>query len=325
MTDPSLNPPTTSPALESPIMGASTPGSPAMGTGPEDATRASQEGKPSSLWGDARRQLVRSPIFMLSLLYLLVVTSMAVFPKLWTSQDPFNCSISQSRQPPTSGHPFGFNLLGCDYYAHAIYGARPSLAIAVVATAAVIVIGGAIGLLSGFFGGWLDAILSRITDIFLALPFLLGALVVLAMVSSRNIWTVAMVLTVLGWTVIARILRGSVIEARNLDYVQAARALGATNSRIMFKHILPNTLAPVVVYATIMLGGFVSAEATLTFLGVGLQPPSASWGVMINMHQQYFDTDPWLLLFPVGLLVGTVLSFILAGDALRDALDPKLQ
>lgn len=306
--------------------GATATTSATAGTGAEDAVEASHgAGKPSSLWGDARKRLVRSPVFMLSLLYLLVVTSMAVAPKLWTSQDPFDCSISLSRQPPTSGHPFGYNLLGCDYYAHAIYGARPSLSIALVATAAVVLIGGSIGLLSGFFGGWLDAILSRVTDIFLSLPFLLGALVVLAMVSSRNIWTVALALIVLGWTTIARIMRGSVIEARNLDYVQAARALGATNGRIMFRHILPNTIAPVLVYATIMLGSFVAAEATLTYLGVGLQPPAASWGVMINMHQVYFDTDPWLLFFPVGLLVGTVLSFILAGDALRDALDPKLQ
>ncbi|WP_239456310.1 ABC transporter permease [Nocardioides solisilvae] len=305
--------------------GATGTTAPDAGAGADDAVAASGSGKPSSLWGDARKRLVRSPVFMLSLLYLLVVTSMAVAPKLWTRQDPFDCSISLSRQPPTDGHPFGYNLLGCDYYAHAIYGARPSLSIALVATAAVVLIGGTIGLLSGFFGGWLDAILSRITDIFLSLPFLLGALVVLAMVSARNIWTVALALIVLGWTTIARIMRGSVIEARNLDYVQAARALGATNGRIMFRHILPNTIAPVLVYATIMLGSFVAAEATLTYLGVGLQPPAASWGVMINMHQVYFDTDPWLLFFPVGLLVGTVLSFILAGDALRDALDPKLQ
>lgn len=292
---------------------------------PTAETPGRTDDKPSSLWGDARARLIRNPVFLLSVVYLLVVTSMAAFPKLWTSQDPFACSISQSRQPPGDGHPFGFNLLGCDYYAHAIYGARPSLAIAIVATSAVVLLGGTIGLLSGFFGGWLDAIMSRITDIFLSLPFLLGALVLLAILQVRNVWTIALALIVLGWTVIARIMRGSVIEARNLDYVSAARALGATNGRIMFRHILPNAVAPVVVYATIMLGSFVAAEATLTFLGVGLQPPAASWGVMINMHQVYFAEDPWLLLFPVGLLVGTVLSFILAGDALRDALDPKLQ
>jgi len=161
--------------------------------------------------------------------------------------------------------------------------------------------------------------------VFLSLPFLLGALVLLAILSVRNIWSIALALIVLGWTVIARIMRGSVMETKNLDYVAAARALGATHTRIMVRHILPNAIAPVVVYATILLGGFVAAEATLTFLGVGLQPPAASWGVMIAMHQVYFAQQPWLLLYPVGLLVGTVLSFILAGDALRDALDPKLQ
>ena len=306
-----------------------TPGAATFGPGGEDMHGA-EEGpitsKATSLWGDARRQLMRSPVFLLSLLYLAVVTSMAVFPKLWTSQSPTDCNIRYSRQGPELwDHPFGFNLLGCDYYSHAIYGARPSLSIALVATAAVVLFGGVVGMVAGFFGGWVDSIISRIIDIFLALPFLLGALVLLALLQVRNVWTVALALIVLGWTVTARIMRGSVIEAKNLDYVQAARALGASNTRIMFRHILPNAIAPVVVYATITLGGFVAAEATLTFLGVGLQPPAASWGVMISMHQQYFERDPWLLLFPVGLLVGTVLSFILAGDALRDALDPKLQ
>lgn len=283
-------------------------------------------GKPTSLWGDARHQLVRNPIFLVSCLYILVVTSMAVLPRMWTSQSPRTCDIRLSRNPPELwDHPFGFNLNGCDYYAHAIYGARPSLQIAIVATASVVVLGGLVGLLAGYFGGWVDAIISRITDVFLSLPFLLGALVLLTLLQVRNVWTVSLALILLGWTVIARIMRGSVIETRNLDFVAAARALGAGHGRIMGKHILPNAIAPVVVYATILLGGFVSAEATLTFLGVGLQPPAASWGVMISTHQQYFDRDPWLLLFPVGLLVGTVLSFIMAGDALRDALDPKLQ
>lgn len=295
---------------------------PRVGTPTGDASG----GKPSSLWGDARKRLMRSPTFVISVLFLLTVTSMALFPKLWTSQDPYACDVRLSRNPPELwDHPFGFSLLGCDYYAQAIYGARPSLAIALLATLAVVVIGGVVGLTAGFFGGWVDAILSRITDIFLSLPFLLGSLVILAIVTRRNVWTIALALIVLGWTVIARIMRGSVIEAKGLDYVQAARALGATNSRIMVRHILPNAIAPVVVYSTILLGGFVAAEATLTFLGVGLQQPTASWGVMISSHQVYFAEDPWLLLFPVGLLVGTVLSFILAGDVLRDALDPKLQ
>ena len=303
-----------------------------MGSGPEPGApsdhgpEAAGTGKPSSLWGDARHALLRNPVFIIAVIYLAVVGSMAAFPRLWTSQSPRACDIRLSRNPPEFwDHPFGFNLLGCDYYAHAIYGARPSLTIAIIATAAVVAIGGSLGLISGYFGGWLDAIMSRITDVFLSLPFLLGALVLLAILSVRNIWSIALALIVLGWTVIARIMRGSVLSSRHLDYVQAARALGSGRRRLIVQHILPNAIAPVVVYATILLGGFVAAEATLTFLGVGLQPPAASWGVMIAMHQVYFAQQPWLLLYPVGLLVGTVLSFILAGDALRDALDPKLQ
>jgi peptide/nickel transport system permease protein/oligopeptide transport system permease protein len=281
----------------------------------------------ASLWADAWRQLIRMPTFVIPSVYILIVTSMAAFPRLWTSKDPLNCTVSGglSRNPPSAEHWFGTSVLGCDYYAQAVHGASTSMLIAVVATIGVVLIGGIIGLLAGYFGGWVDAVLSRLLDIVLALPFLLGAIVFLTILDSRSRWTLAAVLIVLGWTVVGRIMRGSVIASKHLDYVQAARALGASGLRLMFRHILPNAAAPVVVYATIVLGAFVSAEATLTFLGVGLQVPSVSWGVMITQHQVYFLRDPWLMAFPVGLLLGTVLSFILMGDALRDALDPKLR
>jgi peptide/nickel transport system permease protein/oligopeptide transport system permease protein len=284
----------------------------------------SKEGS-ASLWSDARKQLIRNPTFVLSALYILVVGSMAIFPTLWTDEDPRNCPITRSRQPPQDGHPFGFNVLGCDYYSHAVYGAQPSLAIAIGATVGIVLIGGTLGLLAGFYGGWVDTIISRTIDIFLSLPFLLGALVFLTVVKIQNILTITMVLVILGWTTIARVMRGTVLSAKNLDYVLAARSLGANNLRIMFRHILPNAVAPVTVLATIALGSFVAAEATLTFLGVGLRPPEESWGIMITDHQVYFLEAPWLLLFPMALLIGTVLSFILMGDALRDALDPKMR
>jgi peptide/nickel transport system permease protein/oligopeptide transport system permease protein len=288
--------------------------------GPGQSSEAS-----ASLWSDARKQLIRNPTFVISTLYILVVTSMAVFPTLWTDQDPRDCIISRSRQPPQSGHPFGFNILGCDYYAHAIYGAQPSLTIAIGSTIGIVLIGGGFGLLAGFYGGWVDSVISRVVDIFLSLPFLLGAIVFLTVVKIQNILTISMVLIILGWTTIARVMRGTVLSAKNLDYVLAARSLGAGNMRIMLRHILPNAVAPVTVLATIALGSFVAAEATLTFLGVGLQPPEESWGIMITDHQVYFLEAPWLLLFPMALLIGTVLSFILMGDALRDALDPKMR
>jgi ABC-type dipeptide/oligopeptide/nickel transport system permease subunit len=279
----------------------------------------------ASLWADARRQLVRDPVFVVAAVYLLIVGSMAAFPRLWTSQDPRDCVVSRTRTPPSWDHPFGFDQLGCDYYSHAVYGARPSLLIALFATTGIVLIGGTLGLLSGYFGGWTDAIISRIMDIFFSLPFLLGAIVFLTVIRRQNVWTIAAVLILLGWTTIARIIRGSVISSKGLDYVHAAKAMGASNGRLMTRHILPNAIAPMVVYATIALGSFVAAEATLTYLGVGLQAPAQSWGIMINAHQVYFLEDSWLLLFPCGLLVGTVLSFILMGDALRYALDPKLR
>lgn len=292
----------------------------------EPAPAGAPEREPSaSLWADARRQLIRNPIFVASFIYILIVTSMAVVPRLWTSTDPRACNVSVARLPPSSEYWFGTSIVGCDYYSHAIYGARPSLTIAVVATAGVAMLGGLLGLVAGFYGGLVDTVISRGIDIVLGLPFLLGAVVFLTVLKIYNVWTVALVLILLSWTVIARIMRGNVLASKNMDYVLAARALGASNWRLMIKHILPNAMAPVVVYATILLGSFVSAEATLTFLGVGLRAPAISWGVMITQHQVYFLENPGLLLFPATLLFGTVLSFILMGDALRDALDPRLR
>lgn len=297
---------------------------PGDGRAPEKASKSGKE-RNASLWADARRQLVRDPVFMIAVLYILVVSTMAAFPKLWTGQDPRACDTDQSRLAPSWEHPFGFNIQGCDYYSQAIYGAWPSMTIAIMATSGIVVFGGLMGLLAGYYGGWVDGIISRLMDIFFSLPFLLGAIVFLTLIKQQNIVTIALVLFLLSWPTIARIIRGSVISSKDLDYVQAAKAVGAGNGRLMFRHILPNAVAPMLVYATIVLGSFVAAEATLTFLGIGLQPPAQSWGIMISAHDVYFLEDPWLLLFPCGLLIGTVLSFILMGDALRDALDPKFR
>ena len=281
----------------------------------------------ASLWADARRELLRNPVFVMSSLYILVMLSFATLPWLWTRKDPQDCLLDYGSMLPmgSPGHWAGTSQRGCDYWTHAVYGASPSLQIAIYATTGIIAIGLPLGVLAGFYGGWVDAVISRLIDIVFALPFLLGALVILAMLRKYNEWTITMVLVVLGWTTVARIMRGSVLATKSLDYVQAAKALGATNSRLMFRHILPNAIAPVFVIATVALGTFVAAEATLTFLGVGLQHPQVSWGLMISTHDDFIEQAAHLTLIPVTLLVGTVLSFILIGDALRDALDPKLR
>ena len=280
----------------------------------------------ASLWADAWRDLRRRPIAIASATVILLVSSMAAVPVLWTRVDPRDCDIKLSKAKPSGAHIFGTNELGCDYYSMTVHGARASILVALFATGSVLLVGSLVGMIAGFYGGWVDAILSRIADVFFALPFLLGALVFLSMLQSQSIWTVVLAFATLGWTLLARIVRASVLSTKNMDYVQAARALGASNRRLIFRHILPNAAAPAIVVATIALGGYVAAEATLSFLGIGLQPPTISWGIMIAQGETWVTSGyPHLLLFPALFLSATVLSFILLGDALRDALDPKLR
>ena len=277
-----------------------------------------------SLWADAWRQLRKSPVFIVSTLVVLVVVSMAAFPTLWTNTSPDTCILTNARKGPSSGHIFGSTTLGCDMYTHIIYGARPSIVIAVVVTILTALIGGVLGILSGFYGGWVDTLISRFTDIILGLPFLLGALVFLALLQQQNKKSVTIVLVALGWTSMTRIVRGTVISLRDQDFVEASRALGATNLWLIRKHILPNALSPIIVLSTLYVGTYVSAEATLTFLGVGLQPPAISWGILVAQGEGLAVSGyPHLLIFPCAALIITVLSFILLGDVLRDALDPR--
>jgi oligopeptide transport system permease protein len=196
---------------------------------------------------------------------------------------------------------------------------------ALIATAATVLIGAAIGIIAGYYGGWIDSVLSRVTDVFFGLPVLLGGIVILTALGAPGLWGVIFVLVVLGWVGTARLVRSTTIEAKNQDFVLAARALGASNMRIMRRHILPNAMGPAIVVAVISLGGYVGAEATFSYLGLGIQPPEFSWGSIISDAQSVFFTAPWTLFFPALFLTVTVLAFILMGDAVRDSLDPKLR
>lgn len=293
-----------------------TPGGP-EGTGPAE--------KPRSLWSDAWRDLRRNPVFIISSLIILFLVIISIWPSLIADQDPLNCDLGKAQEGSQPGHPFGFDGQGCDVYTRTVYGARTSVTVGVCATVGVSILGGILGGLAGFFGGWWDSFLSRITDIFFGIPVVLGGLVFLSVVTSSTVWPVIGFIVLLGWPQIARIARGSVITAKQNDYVQAARALGASNSRMMLRHIAPNAVAPVIVVATIALGTYISLEATLSFLGVGLKPPAVSWGIDISAASQYIRNAPHMLLWPAGALAITVLAFIMLGDAVRDALDPKLR
>jgi oligopeptide transport system permease protein len=283
--------------------------------------------KSRSLGRDAWRELRRRPLFWIGVVLVVVFVLMAVWPRLFTSADPRACDLNDQFQPPSGAHWFGTNLQGCDVYARTVYGANASISVGVLATLIAGAIAIAVGLIAGFYGGWADGILSRVLDIILGIPLLLAALVFSRSTFGQRggILPVVLVLGVLGWTTAARVIRSSVITAKQQDYVQAARMLGASNGRIIFRHILPNALAPTIVVLTIALGAFIATEATLSFLGAGLKDPTISWGIDISDAQPRYQEAPWVLLFPAAFLALTVLAFIMLGDAIREAFDPRLR
>ena len=292
-------------------------------------TEPRNEHAQSSLARDAWNDMRRNPVFLLSASVVLLMLVMAVWPGLFTgwfgSGDPRQCDLAVSNNGPAPGHPFGFDTQGCDVYANVIHGASASISVGLLVTLFCFVLAVVLGSVSGFFGGWYDAVISRISDVFFGFPFLLGALILLTSFSERSIWTVSFVLALLGWPTLARLMRSTVKSVIDVDYVLAARGLGASNWRIISRHILPNTVTPVIVLSTLNIGAFIVAEATLTFLGVGLQYPAISWGLQLSAAQSSFTVSPHLLIFPSLFLGVTVLSFVLLGDVVRDAFDPKLR
>ncbi|WP_018784669.1 ABC transporter permease [Micromonospora sp. CNB394] len=291
--------------------------------------RAGRPDRARSLAGDAWRDLRRNPVFWMSLLLVVLVAAMAVAPGLFAANDPRDCVLSRQHAGPSGGAIFGYDFQGCDTFARAVYGARASLLVGALSALITGVIALVVGMLAGYFGGWVDAVLSRVIDIVLGIPLLLAAIVLLKRVSTSGdtvrLFAVILVLALLGWTTAARVVRSSVITAREQDYVAAARMLGAGNGRIMWRHILPNALAPAVVVLTIALGSFIAAEATLSFLGIGLKAPTISWGIDIDAGRVHMRESATPLIVPSTFLALTVLAFIMLGDAIRDAFDPKLR
>lgn len=278
-----------------------------------------------SLTGEALARLGRSPLVWVALVILVILVAMAVVPGLFTNVDPQRCMLLNSRKPPAYGSWFGFDIQGCDVFARTVHGARASLSVALLATLGSTLIGGMLGLVAGLKGGVVDAVISRVTDVVLGLPTLLGAIVILATLGSSGsgVLRLALVLSLLGWATEARLMRASVLQTRNADYVDAARAAGASSLRIALRHVLPNSVAPLLVLATLSLGGYVGTEATLSYLGLGLQPPVISWGTAISDAQPYLATAPHMLLFPSLVLTVTVLALVMLGEAVRRAFDPR--
>ena len=273
-------------------------------------------------WRDTSRKLRRRPKFVVAAVLMLFIVVVTMFPALFTGIDPSYADPSQSLLPPSAAHWFGTDLQGHDIYARTVYGARASVTVGLGATLLVFVVGGALGALAGFYGGWIDAVVSRITDVFFGLPLLLASIVLMGIMHHRRVWTVIVILALFGWPQVARVARGTVLEVRLSDYVLASKALGLSNFQTLVRHVLPNALGPVFAVSTIAFGVFIVTEASLSYLGVGLPASVVSWGGDINLAQSRLRSGSPILFYPAGALAITVLAFMMMGDALRDALDP---
>jgi peptide/nickel transport system permease protein len=287
------------------------------------------------------RRFRQDRVAVVSLIFVIVVIVVAIAAplvvKLLGLPGPYVQNLNLTNafgEPlgPTSAHPFGVDGLGEDIAARVIYGARTSLEVGLIGTGISGVIGIVVGMLAGFYRGWVDTVLSRFTDLVLCFPTLLFGISLasacavngcLAGTITPGVPVIIAVVVIFGWTYIARIVRGLVLSLREKEFVEAARSLGASNSRIMFREILPNLIAPVIVYASLLIPINILFEAALSFLGVGVQPPTASWGQMIAAGSDVVQVAWWWMLFPGIALLLTVLAFNLLGEGLQDALNPK--
>lgn len=291
--------------------------------GTEVVAAASGDVAPSSR-GDVWRRFRRNRLALVGLAVIAVLVVAAVCAPLVTSHDPAAIDTAASRRPPSRSHWFGTDLLGRDLFTRVVYGARVSLRVGIVATAIAVSVGLVAGALAGYFGGLLDAFLMRSVDVFLAFPYILLAIVVISVV-GRGEGTVVAVLGLLGWMQIARIFRSSVLQVKETEYVEAGRAMGCSNARLILRHILPNAVQPVIVLGAIFVGSAVLTEAALSFLGVGIAEPTPAWGLMVADGRRFLFTSPHLLFFPGMAIFVTVMAFVFVGDGLRDALDPRLR
>jgi peptide/nickel transport system permease protein len=263
-----------------------------------------------------------APAMIAAILLILLVLTAVAGPYL-APQDPLAMDLDSLKQPPSKAHLFGTDSKGRDILSRIVYGSRISLAVGIIASALSLCIGIFFGLIAGYFGGRTDIILSQIFDIFLAFPSLLLAIGISA-VMPPGLVSAMLAITLVGWAGFARLVRGLALSLKEQTYVEASRALGARPARILYKHILPNALPLILVAGSLRVGGFILLEAALSFLGLGVQPPTPTWGSMISLNRAYINSAPWMVIFP-GLAISiTVISFNILGDFLRDKLDPRM-
>lgn len=270
----------------------------------------------------AWRRLVRRRAALVALAVIVLLILAAIFAPLLSPHDPIKQSWTLVRKPPSWAHWFGTDEVGRDVLTRILYGARASLSAGVISVGIALAVGVPLGLAAGYLGGWTDALLSRLTDAMLAVPFLILA-IALAAFLGPSLTNAMIAIGITATPIFLRLTRGQVLAVRAEDYIEAARAVGASHWRIAFRHILPNVMPPLLVQVTLTVATAVIAEASLSFLGLGQQPPSPSWGSMLNAAQRFLTNAPWMAVFPGIAIFITVLSFNLLGDGLRDALDPR--
>jgi oligopeptide transport system permease protein len=277
----------------------------------------------SSLWSDAWRRLLANKAAVAGGIILLILIFLAIFAP-WIA--PYSYSyqnLELGAQPPSGNFLLGTDTLGRDLFSRILYGARVSLLVGFVATGVALVIGVSWGIIAGYFGGRIDSVMMRIVDVLYGLPFIIF-IILLMVIFGRNIWLLFGAIGAVEWLTMARIVRGQVLTIKNQEYVLAAQAMGVSNIQMFRKHIFPNILGPIAVYATLTIPQVMLLEAFLSFLGLGIQPPMSSWGTLIRYGVESMEEYSWLLIYPGLTFTITLFALNFFGDGLRDALDPKI-
>ncbi len=276
------------------------------------------------LWVRTKFVFRRNRTALFGGIIILIFVFVAIFADWLAPYDPNAVTLSERFLPPSSVHFFGTDNLGRDILSRVIYGARISLWVGILTVSLAMLIGVPLGLFAGYRRGWTDTLFMRLVDVFLAFPVIILAIAIVA-VRGPSLVNVMLALVAVYWTTYARVTRGVTLVLRNEDYMLAAQSIGVPTGRVMSRHLLPNAMAPILVIATLGLGNAILAEAALSFLGLGIQPPEASWGSMLNFGMQFIRDAPWLTLFPGMAIFLTVLGFNLVGDGIRDVMDPRLR
>lgn len=288
--------------------------------------------KAESYWQIVYRRLKKHKLAIVSLILLIFIILACIFGPFFVkyhyndmeSYDPDNPLVGEYR-PPSNLHPFGTDELGRDTLSRILYGGRISLFVGFASVFSAIIIGVFVGALSGYYGGLADTLLMRFTDIMFSIPVLPLLVVLASVIPGGGVWKIILVITIFGWMTDARLVRGVYLSLKEQEFTEAARAIGASNARIIWRHLLPNSMAPIIVSSTLGVGGNIIYEAALSYLGFGIMPPTPSWGNMLQNAQSAMFNAPWLIWFPGLAIFVTVLAFNFLGDGLRDALDPRLK